>query len=183
MIWQEFLDKCYKTLKSESRYFEFEVSFDKEHDLTEYLVLGLRRLFADSFGLSPVDKELHYRVVYRNGDSHLDKLAWNESKISKWILYHGVRFVPDILVFKNENVLPVEVKLIKKPGTAQAIATSIGQAIIYSSTYPQAFVFIGIKRSIKWRRYKLRSAITKQDELLYKRLSENNVRLVMREVN
>jgi hypothetical protein len=73
--------------------------------------------------------------------------------------------------------------LIKKPGTAQAIATSIGQAIIYSSSYPNALVFIGIKRSIKWCRYKLRSAITKEDELLYQRLSENNVHLVMREVN
>jgi hypothetical protein len=183
MDWQEFVNKCHNTLKSESRYFDFEASFDKEHDLTEYLVLGLRRLFADCFGLSPADKELHYRVVYRNGDNPLDKTAWNESKVSKWILYHGVRFVPDILVFSDENVLPIEVKLIKKPGTAQAIATSIGQAIIYSSTFPQALVFIGIKRSIKWGRYKLRSAISKKDELLYQRLSENNVRLLMREVN
>jgi hypothetical protein len=152
MDWQEFVNKCHNTLKSESRYFDFEASFDKEHDLTEYLVLGLRRLFADCFGLSPADKELHYRVVYRNGDNPLDKTAWNESKVSKWILYHGVRFV-------------------------------IGQAIIYSSTFPQALVFIGIKRSIKWGRYKLRSAISKKDELLYQRLSENNVRLLMREVN
>jgi hypothetical protein len=53
MDWQEFVNKCHNTLKSESSYFDFEASFDKEHDLTEYLVLGLRRLFADCFGLSP----------------------------------------------------------------------------------------------------------------------------------
>jgi hypothetical protein len=183
MNWHEFVDKCYNALKSESHHISFESSFNKEQDLTSHIVLGLRHLFADCFCLSPADKGLYYHVIYRQGDSDHDRIAWNKSKASKWILYHGVRFVPDILIFHNDNVLPIEVKLIKRAGSAQSIATSIGQALIYSSIYSESFAFIGIKRSIKWGQYKLRFAISKEDELFYQRLSKNNVRLILREVN
>ena len=101
----------------------------------------------------------------------------------EWIIYHGVRFVPDILVFHDDNVLPIEIKLIKQTGPSQSIATSIGQAIIYSSIYSEAIVFIGIKRSIKWNRYKLTTDIKNEDRALYQQLMQNNVHLIMCEVN
>jgi len=183
MDWQEFVEGCYNTLKFVALHVATEESFNKEQDLTRYIVLALRRTYAEYFGLSPKDKLLHNRIIFRQGDSDADKIAWKKAKDSKWIMYHGVRFVPDILIFHDDNVLPFEIKLIKRPGSAQAIATSIGQAIIYSSTYPDVIIFIGIKRSIKWGRYELKPTKSKTDRLIHQRLLNNNVRLIMREVD
>ena len=187
MKWIGFVNRVYAELKNESRFFDFNQAFEKEQQLTRVMALGLRKLFAESYNLPVNSEALPYHVLYRQGDTQTDKLAWTQSKLDKWISFHGVRFVPDILIRRRlddpDDIYPIEIKLIKKPGAGQSVATSIGQALIYSSRYPEALVFIGIKRSIKCGRYKLRSVISGEDELLYQRLSENNVRLIMKEVN
>lgn len=181
MLWQDFIDKFSHSLQTE-QIFTGE-TFELEHELTRHLVLYLRKLYSEYFNISPDDEILYYSVIYRKGDTEHDKRAWKKAKASKWIMCHGVRFVPDILIFYDDNVLPIEVKLIKESGSAQAVATAIGQAVIYNSVYPEALVFIGIKKSIEWGRYKLRSNIDKEDELFHEKLSEKNVRLIMREVD
>jgi hypothetical protein len=187
MEWNDFINKISFELSKGNDYFNFSEPSDDEHDLVKKMVLGLRRLIAESYGISHDSKKLHYHVVYRQGDNEEDKLAWNKIKDNKWIFFHDVRFVPDIMIFshleKPQSILPIEVKLIKNAGTAQAIATSIGQSLIYSSVYPESISFVGIKHSISWgRKYKLIPESVANDKMLHEKLLKNGIHLILRNV-
>jgi hypothetical protein len=94
--------------------------------------------------------------------------------------------VPDILIRRTlespTNILPIEIKYIKKTASTQAIATAIGQSLIYSVLYPQSIVFVGVKPSIEWGSYKLNLSIRAREETLHKKLKQNGIRLILREV-
>jgi hypothetical protein len=176
----------YSELKAGSNLFNFAQSFEKEQELTREIVRGLRKFFAESYDLSIKPEELPYRVLCRQGDTQEEKLAWKQSKRKKWISFHGVRFVPDILIRPDDpnNILPIEVKLIKHAGSGQGVATAIGQALIYAAKYPetQTLVFIGIKRSIEWGAYQLTSKRKPNDKKFYKALENIGIRMILREV-
>jgi len=186
MKWDDFVNKACFELSDGNEYFNFDGQFEKEQDLTQTIVFGLRKLFAISYGIKNDSKDLYHHIVYRQGDSDEDNIAWKKIKNDKWIFFHGARFVPDILMFRETDnskyILPVEVKLITKPGSAQGIATSIGQTYIYNSRYPESISFVGIKRSIKWGKYKLVSTIKPSDKILHDTLLNNKIRLIMRDV-
>jgi len=186
MDWDRFKENVYIELSKGKPFFDFRGPFRDEHQLTAEIVLGLRKLFSSSYRKKRNSIDLHYHVVYRKGDSIHDKRAWKQAKSEKWIFFHGVRFVPDILVFENLNasrkVLPIEVKLIKRPGASQSIATAIGQSLIYNLTYPESLSFVGVKNSIKWGKYQLLTSANAEDNRLHTRLSRNKIRLVLKNV-
>jgi hypothetical protein len=184
MKWGSFVNRVYSELEAGSSLFNFAQPFENEQKLTRELVYGLRKLFAESFSVK--SKLLPYHVIGRQGGTQEEKLAWKQSKPEKWILFHGVRFVPDILVRLNDpnTILPIEVKLIKRAGSAQGIATAIGQSLIYAAKYPQTepIIFIGINRSIEWGKYQLTSLRQPDDEKFYKALKNISVRMILRVV-
>ncbi len=186
MKWVDFVSKVQNELSTGKRFFEFDVPFEEEHLLTRAIALGLRRLFADSYSILANSAELHHHVVYRKGDAEEDKKAWNSVRPQKWIQVHGVRFVPDILIRRtvdiSTDILPIEVKFVKKTASTQAIATAIGQSLIYSVRYPQSIVFVGLKRSIKWGRHKLNLSSQTNEEMLHRKLDQNGISFILREV-
>ncbi len=184
MEWVDFVNQVYFELKQGKTLFSFGRPLEKEQDLTKEIVKGLRKFVIDNQSVQ--FKELPYYVLSRQGETPEERLAWNQCQSEKWILFHGVRFVPDILIRRTlddtENILPIEVKLIKDAGSGQGIATAIGQSLIYGVRYPQTIMFVGIKRSIKWGKYQLSPLSRPVDIEVYRRLGSIGIRLVLREV-
>lgn len=186
MEWSDFANHVYHELGKGNALFNFHQPFQKEQELTRQLGIGLRKLFAESYGLPVTYDALSYHVIFRDGDTQKDKDAWKKSKSDKWIPFHGVRFVPDFLIRRNINdpndILPIEVKLIKNAGSGQGIATAIGQSLIYCSRYPQSIIFIGITKPSRKRKYSLSLQRDHSENIIYERLHENGVRMILREV-
>lgn len=186
MKWADFVSKVQNELKTGNRFFNFNIPFEEEHMLTREIALGLRKLFADSYNVKANSTKLYHHVVYRQGDVDQDRQAWKSVRSDKWILVHGVRYVPDILVRRtldtSTNILPIEIKYVKKTASTQAIATAIGQSLVYSVIYPKSIVFVGVKQSIKWGRYKLNLSAQANEETLHRKLEQNGISLILREV-
>jgi len=186
MRWIDFVNRVYSELKDGNRLFDFGETFEREQQLTHTIALGLRKFFAESYGLPADPERLSYHVLYRQGDTDSDKEAWKQSQMDKWIFFQGVRFVPDILIrrkFDEPNyILPIEVKLIKDTGTGQGIATAIGQSLIYGSRYPQSLIFIGINRTSERSKYQLTKHRQPSEEILYKKLRGLGIRMILREL-
>jgi hypothetical protein len=187
MKWDNFANHVSTELETGSSLFNFAKPFKNEQELTREIVRGLRDSFAQSFSVK--DKLLlPYHVICRQGDTQEEKLVWKESKPEKWIPFHGVRFVPDILIRPRQddqnNIIPIEVKLIKHAGSGQGIATAIGQALIYAAKHSktQAIVFIGIERSIEWGAYELTQTPQSDDEKVYNALENIGIRMILRKV-
>jgi hypothetical protein len=186
MTWTDFVKKVQNELRTGEKFFDLNVPFEQEHLLTRTIVVGLRTLFADSYDVRGNPAKLHYHVVYRNGDVEEDRQAWNSVRSEKWIQMHGVRYVPDILVRRrldtSTDILPIEVKYIKKTASTQALATALGQSLVYSVRYPQSIAFVGVKRSIEWGRYRLNLSTQANEAALHKKLEQNGICLILREV-
>ena len=163
-------------------------AFDNESALTMTIAKGLRGLFKKSYPVSS-SSSIHQHVVYRDGDEKEDKLAWNASIPDKWIGVHGLRFVPDVLIRRTLNqpkdVLPIEIKLVKKLACSQAIATAIGQCVAYVGKYPRSILFVGVQRGlVKKGKFGLTDLLGKSgDEAnLRCRLEKIGICLIFREV-
>jgi hypothetical protein len=186
MKWVDFVNCVYSELKDGSRLFDFVQSFGREQQLTRQVALGLRKFFAESYDLPVNSESLSYHVLYRQGDTHTDKLAWTQSQKDKWISFHGVRFVPDILIRRRlddpYDILPIEVKLIKDTGSGQGIATAIGQSLIYGARYLQSIVFVGIIQSSGRGKYHIDIRRQRSEEILYKKLQDIGIRMILREL-
>lgn len=186
MKWIDFVNRVYSELQNGSRLFDFTQTFEREQQLTREMALGLRKFFVESYDLQITSEALPYHVLYRQGDTPIDKLAWSQSQTDKWISFHGVRFVPDILIRRSlddpNDILPIEVKLIKNNGSGQGIATAIGQSLIYSIKYPQSIVFIGIIPSTERSKYQLNIQRQNSEEIFYKKLQGIGTRMILREL-
>ena len=116
MQWDNFVNKVQNELSAGNNFFDFDVPFEEEHQLTRATALGLRKLFAYSYNIAN-STELHYHVVYRKGDTDQDRQAWNSVRSNKWILIHGVRFVPDILI--RRSLIPQRISCPSKLNTSK----------------------------------------------------------------
>ena len=186
MRWIDFVNRVYSELEDGSRLFDFVQTFEREQQLTRMIALGLRTFFAESYDLPANSEALVYHVLYRQGDTDADKVAWNQSQVDKWISFQGVRFVPDILIRRKMNdpnlILPIEVKLIKDTGAGQGIATAIGQSFIYGLRYPQSIIFVGMNRSSERGRYHLNMLRQPPEEALYRKLQSIGIRMILRKL-
>ena len=165
---------------------DFRHYFKDEQALTRTIAIGLCKLYALSFSL-PVDSDdLYHKVTYRKGDSQNDKRAYKSAKGDRWVFFHDVFFAPDILIRRDpggtSDTLPIEVKLINRKSPSQSIATSIGQALIYSTKHPQTIVFIGVLRSEQLGRYRFRISPNSRERAFYDFLNARGVRIIIREV-
>jgi hypothetical protein len=187
MSWPEFIDRVYEDLKDGKSFSDFRVPLEDEQSLTRILALGLRKIFASYFDLPLESDALFDIVTYRQGDTTRDKAAYREAKKLRWVFFHDVFYAPDILIRSSvgettADILPIEVKLITGKSPSQTIATSIGQSLIYATKYPQSIAFIGVRRSAKWGKYKLRIPAEPNEKSFYDKLDAMGVKLVMREV-
>ena len=181
--WSDFVLQVQDELSTGRRgYLNLDEAFAKERDLTKAIVSGLRRLFKESYPGSDSPKtKIHHHVTARQGDDPEDHRAWKAAMCDKWILVHGVRFVPDILIRPTLNpvteVLPIEIKLVQKPSASQAVATAIGQCFAYSTRYPRSIVFVGVQRGQKKGKFGLTnlSAQSGDEATLRCKLDENGV--------
>ena len=185
--WATFVEHVESELATgERRYIQLDESFESEQALTTSIALGLRQLYLSTYQVaSPAGIYAH--VVYRKGSDPEDRAAWTSARDHKWTVLHGARFVPDILVRdlgSKDNVLPIEVKLIKSLACSQDIATAIGQGLAYAVRYGRAIILVGVTRGLTKGRYGLDnlSPIGTLDEALHRRLENNGIRLIFREV-
>ncbi len=128
-------------------------------------------------------------MIARQGDEPEDHAAWKAAVLDKWILLHGVRFVPDVLIRPTLNpvteVLPIEVKFVQKTSSAsQCIAMAIGQGLAYTVRYPHSIVFVGVQRGLTKGKFGLAnlSAGAGDEAKLRRSLEEKGVHLILREV-
>ncbi|MBW3587891.1 MAG: hypothetical protein KY429_00535 [Actinobacteria bacterium] len=85
----------------------------------------------------------------------------------------GTSFWPDLVITDNGSPLcAVEIKLIQ-PGSARGIASSIGQAVIYSCAYPYVYILLA-----HFGVYDERSS--DHDQALLERLTPMNVDVIIR---
>jgi len=186
MKWNQFIELICSELQHGDKLADFGVAFEDEHSLTRAISLGIRDLFTDTFRNQFDPSMISHHVVYRQGDTPQDKEAWNRSQSDKWIRFHGVRFVPDILIRRQlnnvEDILPVEVKFIKKSGAAQGVATAIGQAMIYGMRYPRTIVFIGIDGGVRSAKYNLEETAGVEEKQFNERLEQRGIHFILRKI-
>ena len=188
--WTDFVQQVEDELSTGNRgHLILDEFFAKERDLTKAIVHGLRRLFKEAYPDShSLKTSIYHHVVARQGDDPEDRRAWTDALPDKWIRVYGVTFVPDILIRPTLNpvteVLPIEIKFVRKPAASQAVATAIGQAFAYRTRYPRSIVFVGVQRGLM----KGTSGITNlsaqsgDEATLRRTLEENGIRLIFREV-
>ena len=188
--WPDFVRQVESELETGKRgHLSLDEPFDRESDLTRAIVHGLRRLFAEFYGNGSTNAAIHHHVIARQGQESEDHLAWKAAVRDKWILLHGVRFVPDVLIRPTlspvTEVLPIEVKFIQKASSAsQCVATAIGQGLAYTVRYPRSIVFVGVQRGLTKGRFALAnlSGVAGDEAKLRTSLDEKGVHFILREV-
>jgi hypothetical protein len=183
--WSTFVTQVRDELATGTRYLNFDKPSESEQELTRTIGKALRSLFLASYIPSA---SVHHHVVFRQGVDIEDQEAWTAAKPDKWIMLHGLRFVPDVLIRRTllptMDVLPVEIKLVTNLACSQAIATAIGQCFAYSIKHPHSILFVGIQRGLLRGRYGLVNVLGQagDEAVLLRRLADNGINLVFREV-
>jgi hypothetical protein len=103
MEWLTFINRVRDELVSGKLFNDFRVPIAKEQDLTEVAGIGLRKLYADTFNLSPNSDELLDHVSFRQGPTDKDKLAYKKAKKDRWVFFHDVFYAPDIIIKDLDN--------------------------------------------------------------------------------
>jgi len=189
--WAEFVNRVRKQLETGDDMYRYhgQKPFDDEYALTRAVALSLRDHFSQSFGVPADSRQIHHHVVYRDGDKPEDRLAWKAAKPYKWVVVQGLRFVPDVLVRRTldsaDNVLPIEVKLVKGRACSQSIATAIGQCLAYGVQYPQSILFVGVKHGAMHGKSGLATltAQTREDKALRRTLADKGISVIFRDVD
>ncbi len=187
MEWLSFIDTIYSELEDGKIFSDFCLPIENEQDLTNITAIEIRKLYAQQYGIPENSKFLYDYVTFRKGPTEQDRKAYRKAKENRWVFFHDVFYAPDILIRdlnSNSNILPIEVKLIKgeKQSPSQSIATALGQALIYTTKYPHAIVFIGVLRSSQWGRYKFRIDPNEIEDNFYNQIRNMNVKVLVREV-
>jgi len=190
MEWNQFILRVRQQLETAN----FSGDFPKEHPLTRAIALGLRPLFAESFGVSD-EQDLHYHVVYRDGDEDEDRKAWTLIQKVKWVNVLGMDFVPDVLVIRGRlrtatddpiSVLPIEVKLAKQRAFSAEFARAVGQCLVYSVRYQPSILFVGVQPGVIYGTRGLRNVTaaneTVEDRKFRERLEQHGIALIFRDV-
>jgi len=155
MDWEEFFEKVYNELANGQEISNFLKSFPTEKDLTHEIGIGIRKLFSKNFSVPINSATISEHVTFREGSTVADKRAWTYAKKDKWIYFHKLFFVPDILVRKvtgrPDNIFSIEVKLLRENMNPQkTIAEALGQTLMYSCLHNPVIAFIGVTDSVKW---------------------------------
>lgn len=186
LAWTEFVRRVQDELSADNSCIDFHASFESEHALNEHIVMGLRDLFRAHY---PLERTIHDHVLYRNGREAEDRRAWHDALPRKYVVLHGLRFVPDVLIQRSftegcRDVLPVDIKLLTKPSCSQPLATAIGQSLIYSLHHSRAILFVAVNRGVMGRRRGISDDLGRSGVfgLLKQRLQSTEVCLILREV-
>ena len=185
MKWSVFLHRIHNEFLNGEAFNDFRHSIVTEQDLTTFSALRIREIMAKSYGLKKNSKTLIENVTFRSGQTAEDKKAYSKAKQDRWVFIHDVFAAPDIMIqdpLSPKNFLPIEIKLLKGKGSCQAMATAIGQSLIYNTKYPYTLVFLGVLRSAKWGKYKFRCEANEDEIHFYNTLKTMNVDVITRMV-
>ena len=188
MNWKDFVELVCNELQTGKKISNFKKKFNAEIELTHEIGFGIRKLFSSNFDV-PYDSSLISEyVVFREGATSADKKAWTNSKKDKWIYFHELFFVPDILIRKApgnpKNIFSVEVKLVKGTVSPQrCITEALGQSLIYLEKHYPVIAFIGVTNSVKWGKLETPQITPSvEDQSIYEEISKAGIKLILRQV-